>query len=813
MANTEIKAAFRVFYREKSYALINLAGLTLAVVCCLILGLYLKSELTYEQHNEKYKQIYRVVHAFTHSGPPDRMALTQIPLGTMLKENYPEVLDYVRFIQPYNNVLIRANDKARYWRSIYGTDKNVFDMFTHEIVYGDPKTALNEPDSIAISESFSKYYFGDINPIGRIIESEAEMVVNAIPRKVTLVFRDLPENTHMKYHALYHWVDPQNVRQMLYNARSFTFLLMPENYNMKSFKAISDSFFERFFKDNPRMAHSTWECWLQPLTDVHLYSDLLYDLPTGNIYYVYGFLAFGIFILLVACINYVNLAIARATKRAKEIGMRKILGVSRPRLMTYFFGEAALFTIIALAAGTVITEALLRLTPLNSLFNRELSLGFTDDPGILLALLTLGLVMTLFSGFYPAFYLSSISPMTALADDKKGKKGGFHLRELLVFVQVTVSIIVIACTMIMAQQMFFISHKPMGFDKNDRVIIDLHGLDVIEKYKPLKNELLKNSSILGVSAISEMIFSEQLVPGDQGMVDNAEGVMEATSFSYLEVEENLVDVMGMKVVDGRNFDKKYITDIGTSFVVNETLVKAKGWKNALGKRIQLGRLNGRVIGVVKDFHFKPLHTPVEPFVMWQFNDKENYRGIPDEQRDMVRRSMIVHIKNSNVPQTLAFLSEKFQEFDPLHPFEYEFLDNSIEKLYMSEERLMKMAGIFSGICIFISCLGLYGLSSFSTEQRSKEIGIRKVLGASSLQIITLLARKTIWLVMAGAVVATIIAWYAIGEWLASFAYRVAINPAAFLFSIVIVLGLAFLTIASQSFKTAQRNPSISLRHE
>ena len=561
------------------------------------------------------------------------------------------------------------------------------------------------------------------------------------------------------------------------------------------------------------MAHSTWECWLQPLTDVHFHSDLLYDLPGGNIYYVYGFLSVAIFILLVACINYVNLAIARATKRAKEIGMRKILGVSKPRLMTYFFGEAAIFTIIALAAGTVITAVLLKLTPLNSLFNRELSLSITNDPRILLALLVLGLVITLLSGFYPAFYLSSISPMTALADNRKSKNSGFHLRELLVFVQVTVSIIVIACTLIMAQQMFFISHMPMGFDKNNRVIIDLHGLDVIEKYKLLKNELLKNSSILGVSAISEMILSEQLVPGDQGMVDNAEGVMEATSFSYLEVEKNLVNVMGMELIEGRNFDKKFITDIGTSFVVNETLVKARGWDNALGKRIQLGRMTGKIIGVVKDFHFKPIHTPVEPLVMWQLNDKVNYQGIPDEQRDMIRRSMIVHIANSNIQKTLNFLNEKFQEFDPRHPFEYEFLDHSIEKLYMSEERLMKMAGIFSGICIFISCLGLYGLSSFSTEQRSKEIGIRKVLGASSMQIITLLARKTICLVMAGALVATIIAWYAIGEWLESFAYRVAINPAAFLLSIIIVLGLAFLTIAAQSFKTAQKNPSLSLHHE
>ena len=813
MANTEIKAAFRIFYREKSYALINLAGLTMAVVCCLILGLYLRSELTYEQHNEKYKQIYRVVHAFTHSGPPDRLALTQVPLGTMLREYYPEVLDSVRFIKIFNDVLIRGNDKNRYWRNVYSTDENVFDIFTHEILYGDPKTALTDPNSVAVSETFAKYYFGDSDPIGRIITPEAGATIDGSPRKITLVFRDLPENTHMKYDALFRWVDPPNIRVTLYNVAGFTYLLMPENYDINNFKAISDSFYQRFFKDDQRMAKSSWECWLQPLTDVHLGSDLMWDLPTGNIYYIYGFAAVALFILLVACINYVNLAIARATKRAKEIGMRKILGVSRTRLTTYFFGEAALFTIAALVAGSILTAVLLKLTPVNSLFDRMLTFSPADEPGILMALLLLGLVMTLFSGFYPAIYLSSISPMTALADSKGSKKGGFHLRELLVLVQVTVSIVVIACALIMGQQMLFVSDMPMGFDKNNRVVIDIRGMDVIEKYQVIKNDLLKNSSILGVSTISDKICSDHLVPADQGMVDNEEGVPEASSFSYIEVDRDLTKVMGMEVIKGRDFNKRYITDVGTSFIVNEALVKGRKWKDPLGKHIYLGGLNGKVIGVVKDFHFKPVHTPVEPLAMWQFNDRENYRDLPANQRDLITRFMVVHIKNSHVRQTLEFLRDKFNEFDPRHPFVYEFLDDSIEKLYISEERLVKMAGIFSGICIFIACLGLYGLSSFSTEQRSREIGIRKVLGASSLQVIIMLARKTLWLVLAGAVVATIIAYLAMEEWLSSFAYRVGINPAAFLLSIIIVLGLAFLTIAAQAFKTAQRNPSITLHYE
>jgi putative ABC transport system permease protein len=297
MANSEIRAAFRIFYREKFYALINLAGLSLALACCLILGLYLRSELTYEQHNLKYRQIYRVVHAFTHSGPPDRLAMTQIPLGIMLKENYSEIKDCVRFIAPSQKVLIRSDDRVMYWENVYSTDENVFEIFTHKILYGDPKTALKDPASAAVSETFAKNYFGDSNPIGKTIHPEAGNTIAGTPRKITLVFRDPPQNTHMKYDVLFRWVDPPNIRRVLLSVRSFTYLLMPENYNINSFKAISNSFFKRFMEPELKVTHSTWECWLQPLTDIHLHSDLIFDLPTGNRYYVYGFAVVALFIL------------------------------------------------------------------------------------------------------------------------------------------------------------------------------------------------------------------------------------------------------------------------------------------------------------------------------------------------------------------------------------------------------------------------------------------------------------------------------------------------------------------------------------
>ena len=328
MANSEIKAALRTFYREKSYAIINLAGLSLAIACCLILGLYLRSELTYDQHHKRHKEIFRVVGEYITSGNTARYAVTPVPLGPMLKENYPEVKDYVRF-NILGRVLIRSEEKALYWDDVYAADPNVFDVFTHKILYGDPKTALKDPSSAAVSETFARKYFGDANPIGKTIQAE---MVPEIPRKITLVFRDLPENTHLKYHVLFRFDGPQagqDQRWNLFNIGLYTYLVMPENYNVNNFKAVSASFFNRFMADIGKQVGQTWDCWLQPLADIHLHSDVAGDLPGGNIYYVYGFAAVAAFILLVACINYVNLAIARAAKRAKEIGMRKILGIPR----------------------------------------------------------------------------------------------------------------------------------------------------------------------------------------------------------------------------------------------------------------------------------------------------------------------------------------------------------------------------------------------------------------------------------------------------------------------------------------------------
>ncbi|MGW8368726.1 MAG: ABC transporter permease, partial [Gammaproteobacteria bacterium] len=371
-----LKIAWRTIYREKLYALINIAGLGLAMACCLVLALYLRSELTYDQHNIRHKEIFRVENEFVIGGGEDRFAVTSAVLGEMLTQAYPEVLDYVRFRPAAqgdaNTLLIRHDDDAYYWDDVYFSDDNVFEVFTHEIIYGDPETALVEPRSVAVSENFARRYFGDANPVGETIMTDSGM-----PTTITLVFADLPDNTHMKYDALFSanvFQTPQDTtqrRQALNGVNVYTFLVMPEDYDPQDFNALSEDFYQKNMAATLGAAGGSWRAWLEPLADIHLNADVGYDRPTGNRYYIYGFAAFGIFILVVACINYVNLSTARATRRARSVGIRKVLGANRWSLMAQFIGEAVLFSVIAAVVGIVLVEVVLTLSPLEALIDKR----------------------------------------------------------------------------------------------------------------------------------------------------------------------------------------------------------------------------------------------------------------------------------------------------------------------------------------------------------------------------------------------------------------------------------------------------------
>ena len=808
MSSTILKTTIRNLYREKIYAVINIAGLSLAIACCLILGLYLRSQLTYDMHNTKHKEIYRVVNELNINGKIDTFAITPQLLGKMLTDEYAEVKNSVRFFLINRKVLLRSDDKAYYWDTTAFVSKNVFDYFDHKFIFGDPETVKNER-FYAVSESFAKKYWGNENPIGKTISSEGNTA------KVTHVFADLPKNSHLRYDVIQsddiqYFNDPEDAnqrRQSLWSPRFYTYLIMPENYDIQKFKDISDSFYKRHMEDLGKAYKATWRAWIQPMADIHYNSDVGYDQPTGIKHYLYGFSAVAVFILLVACINYMNLATARASKRAKEVGMRKILGSGRMRLIMQFMGEAVFFSLVALVFGYILVQLALTQTPINELLDNSIVLKDLLKPHLLLGMLAFSLVLGIISGIYPALYLSSIAPLSALGVSHKAGKGSIRLREVLVLIQFMISVCVVACTLLMVLQMKFVSGMPLGFNKENRLIVTLRTADVIEKEPTIKKELLKNSSILGVSLCNDVIGKVEGLMG--APIDNKDGVAEIMTVKAMQVGSDFIDVMGIKLKEGRDFSKRLLTDVGDVYLVNETMVKKMGWDQALGKHIR----GGKVIGVVEDFHYDSLKNTLEPFVLLRFNGIQN---VSDQNRDLMIMYLIVNIKGVDTFKTLSFLEEKFAEFDPQHPFEFEFLDDSLNKLYLDEQRQMELIGIFATVCIFISCMGLFGLAAFTTEQRTKEIGIRKVLGASTMQIITMLARNILLLVLVGAVIASLIAYYAMDEyWLIDFAYRININMNlwVFLLTAFIAAAVAFITVALQSFKTARANPIDALRYE
>ncbi|HET8699549.1 MAG TPA: ABC transporter permease, partial [Gammaproteobacteria bacterium] len=588
MNSTMWKIALRTLARDKGYALINLAGLAIAVACCLILGVYLRIELTYDQSHENYQRLFRIVNEREINGKPDRLVRTSQALGPMLKDEVPEVQDYVRFLGGGNsrNFLTHGTD-GYYWRDTYVADTNVFKVFTHKILYGDPNTALDDPSSIAISHSVARHYFGDRNPLGEILASDGN------DAHVTLVFEDLPENTHFRYDALFSanlgmMSSPEDVnlrRQQLWGAGVFTYLLMRPGFDPAKWPEISNAFFERNMKETGDRINAKWRSWLQPLAKIHYYSDLPNDVPTGNRYYLYGFIAVALFTLLVACINYMNLATARAAKRAKEVGMRKILGSNRGALIAQFLAESLLLAVVAVLLGLLLVKLAVTFTPIDSLFGKDITLSFTSTPQLYLWLVGLTLLVGLGAGLYPAFYLSAAVPVTALVGGAKGGGRRSTLRESLVFVQFLISVAVIACTLVMWSQMRYISSMSLGFARENRVNVTLRGADTISSADAIRTQLLTNPDVLGVSWMTVPMGTGQFGTATL-MLETNDGRMEAATVSNMGVGPDFIKTMGLDLVAGREVRDEVASAAAagpagapaqpiTELVVNEARVRSQ----------------------------------------------------------------------------------------------------------------------------------------------------------------------------------------------------------------------------------------------
>lgn len=828
MNSTMWKIALRTLARDKTYALINVAGLALAIGCCLILGVYLRSELTYDHSHENYKRIFRVVNEFEINGKADSFALTSAALGPMLKEENADVQAYVRFLGGGGGRNFLSHDGVGYyWRNTYVADTNVFQVFTHKILYGDPKTALDSPTAIAISHTLARRYFGDRNPIGETLTSDGN------DAQVTLVFEDLPENTHLKYDALFSanlgmMSSPDDInmrRRQLFGVNVYTYLLMRPGYDPAQWSKVSEAFFERNMQTFGDRINAKWRSWLQPLADIQLYSDLPRDQPTSNRYYLYGFVAVALFTLLVACINYMNLATARASKRAKEVGMRKILGSSRRALVGQFLVESLLLAVVAVLLGLLLARLAVAVTPISQLLGKQISLSFTETPQLYLWVVGLALLVGIGAGLYPALYLSATMPASALVAGAKGGGRSAGLRETLVFVQFLISVAVIASTLVMGAQMRYISRLSLGFDRENRVNVTLRGADTILSSDAIRTQLLTNPNVLGVSWATAPMGGN--FPLNAIGLETNQGEIEPTTVSHMGVGPDFIDVMGMKLAAGHGPADDVASAAGASagpggpasriheIVVNEALVRRLHWDQPLGKRFEIGQgpnaQMGTVVGVVEDFNFRSVHEEVAPFAIYR--EVDDFSRMAPALRQHEERTMVLNIAGKDVRATLDFVGDTMRKFDPVHPFEFQFLDDSLQQLYVADRQLTRLITIFAGLCIFIACLGLFGLASFMAAQRTREIGVRKVFGARTGQIVTLLAHRIVYLVLGAAAVASLLAYVVMKAWLENFAFRAAINPLIFVAAALAGLAIAYLTVALQSMKAARAHPVTSLRYE
>ncbi|MDO8272898.1 MAG: ABC transporter permease [Gammaproteobacteria bacterium] len=808
--------AVRRLMKERVYVVVNILSLALGIGSFLILALYLRSELTFDQHFTNHDEIYRISAHFTqNNGVAADFAVSQEGIGPLLVQDFPQLGTYVRFRNSSQNVL-SYEDRQFSWDDIFLVDENVFDVFDHEILAGDVETALDDINSIAISESFARSYFGDEDPIGKTLQSDSNSY------RVTLMFADLPENTHLKYSALYPYRAlskfvpdyEDNYIRGLTGVSIFTYLKVDPAFDPASFDRIVTEFVGKYMQESLARMGGTFRARVTPLDEIHFGPSYPGDRPNGNIFYVYAFAAVALFILLIACINYMNLATARATKRSKEVGMRKVVGASRNQLIGQFLGESLVFTIIALLLGILLAVLALNFSPIATLMGKEALLSSIASPTVFAGLVLLAFVVTILSGLYPAFYLSAISPKAALTKVQNSNRRGMSVRQLLVFAQLTISIGVITCTLLMSQQMRFVAGKPLGFNKENQVWIDLRGIDVIEDIPVLRNELIAEPNIINVTDTA-------MVPGfGNGInvvpIENNEGVIGQEQVDRIVVGANYFETLGIEIVEGRGFSLERDVDSNSVMMVNEAMVRKMGWDDPIGKKIgNSPNFQGTVIGVTSDFHYTPLNNEIGPLLIQLVSN--DFSSVAPQTRALQRRSLIVNITGDDVPETLEIIEEKIRQFDPAHIFSPSFLDERLNELYRSEINLMELTEIFAGICIFISAMGLFGLAAFNTQQRNREIGVRKILGASSGQIIVLLCRSVVVMIAIAAIPATLFSYLAMDSWLERFAYRFEPNilQAFFPYAIAVlaVACVALATVVVQSLKTAQANPIDALRYE
>lgn len=795
MLLNHIKTSLRSLRKSKSYALLNLLGLTSGLVVFILITLYTTHEFSFDNYHEKADRIYRLYkedQGNFYQGT-NKYAVVPTPLAPAMKRDYPEVEEVTR-LNAYTNTVVKVGEEVFLESQIHAADPAVFDLFSLEIIAGDQGSVLQGPDAAVISESMAMKYFNRLDVIGEVIRFR-----DKYPFKVTGVIRDMPENSHfvmdiiLNFEGIILELDGRERMEKWSNSSYYSFVLLAEGADAEALQAKMPELRARYADDPVDKDGQESLYYLQPMADVHFTQDVNFDIaPSADQQALYIYIAIALMILVIAAINYVNLATARALNKTREIGIRKVIGAERSNLIAHFMIESGLlvFTALALSLGVL----LLVMPSFSSFIDKELFLDFTS-PQLWLFLLSLAGGMTLLSGIYPAFVLSRFKPIAALKGRGRAGKGNAVFRNILVVFQFAVSCVLILGATVLTEQLNFIQNMDTGYSRDQVIVVGVRDRGVRDQLDVFKEELKRIPGVKKVSSSNSLPnnFSSNSGANWVGQKEGEQVVLYTNTADY-----DFVDLYELELVAGRNFDPNIATD-ETAILLNESAVKALGWENPLGRQmIRWWGDTGRVVGVLKDFHAHSVHLEIEPIQIFQRSGQFN---------------VSIKVEGGNVDQTLKSIEAEYQSFDPIYPFDYNFFDDIFDRAYLSEMKTAQLANWFTGLAILIACLGLYGLAAHKVQYRIKEVGVRKVLGASVPNLLGLLSKDFAMLLLIAFFIAAPVAYFVMDGWLNDFAYHIDISLVTFLIALVLIVVVAGLTVGYRTYSAAVRNPVDSLRDE
>jgi putative ABC transport system permease protein len=808
MLRNYLKTAFRSLWKSKGFSAINIVGLAIGLSTCLLILIFVMDELSYDRYNVKADRIYRLDGDIKFGGNHLVLATSPAPAGPTVLHDYPEVEKEVRF-RMEGSKLIRKGNQNFQEDDVVSADSTLFDVFTLPMIAGDPHTALVNANTVVITERMAKKYFNAVDVVGRTL-----MINDSLPYKVTGVIREIPAQSHFHYDFFLSLTDlPETQRTDRWLSNNFnTYLVLREGTDPKQFEAKLGQLVVKYVAPLLQQAvnlsladflkaGNSVSFNLTPLTAIHLHSNKTAELgANGNIQDVYIFTAIAVFILLIACVNFMNLSTARSSNRAKEVGIRKVLGSLKGNLVSQFMLESILLSFIAMLLA--IGLAYMLLPVFNELSGKEMGIGFFSRPWLVPALLGLVLIVGVLAGSYPAFYLSAFRPIAVLKGNlASGFKTGW-LRNSLVVFQFGISIFLLVGTAVIYRQLSYIHNRQLGFDREQVLIVQNTSAlgDGVRAFK---------SGLSGLPGVEGLTMTGYLPTGDNRNDDAIFlspdlDMKKAISMQVWPVDVSYIPVLGMHLSAGRNFSKDFLTD-SSAAIVNEAAVRMMQGHDPLRQHIyqfedvQTKKLSDyHIIGVIKDFNFNSLREVVTPMVLFLHED---------------RGKMAVRVHTTDIHRLVGQVGDLWRKLAPSQPFNYTFMDDDFNNIYKTEQRMGGISLSFSLLAIFIACLGLFGLAAYAAEQRTREIGIRKVLGASVGGIVSLLSRDFLRLVVVSAVIAFPLAWWAMHHWLQDFAYRITIGWEVFVLAGVVAVGIALMTVSFQAIRVALSNPVKSLRSE